>query len=476
MLPFQPLTDQFIIMGAGADAQQSRASVRYRGADGPLDATTPQELLLLVLLVKILAAAAIASITARFGFFKKLLFQGRRTAQESLLFGVVLGIPLLVGAALRVTLRYQAPDLGLEGAVLAGVLGGSIAGVVAGALAAFPALLNSETLALPYLVLAGAMGGFARRLAANKDDIWHFSPFFDLNIYRWFRQRFGYPRGDWQMFFFVLLVVIEAGRMHLGRAFPGRLFYLFNNSPLIVIAICLTTIACVAIPITIWKNIRNELLLEEQRTLLVQARLDALTAQINPHFLFNTLNSIASLARTDPETARLVIFKLSSILRQLLRKHENFSTLRDELAFIDDYLSIEVVRFGPDKLRIVKDVDERTLPMLVPSMLLQPLVENAIRHGLSPRLEGGQILLRSYRQDGRLLLEVQDNGVGIPDSLAKEIVEGDRNSREAGGPGIGISNVRERLRVLYGSDFAFRIERPAGGGTAIQMEVPLLSA
>src|SRR3970282_1238145 len=109
-----------------------------------------------------------------------------------------------------------------------------------------------------------------------------------------------------------------------------------------------------------------------QRRLLVQARLDALTAQINPHFLFNTLNSIASLARTDPETARQVIFKLSSILRQLLKKHETFSTLRDEMAFIDDYLSIEVIRFGHDKLRIVKAIDEQTLPLRVPRQLLQP--------------------------------------------------------------------------------------------------------
>ena len=440
-----------------------------------MDTTTPQELILLVLLVKILAAAAIASIMARFGFFKRLLFQTQRTVQERLVFGLVLGIPLLVGAALRIFLGYQAPDLGLEGAVLAGVLGGPVAGVAAGAMGAFPAMLTGETLALPYLLLAGAMGGFARHLAANKDDIWHFSPFFDLNLYRWFRQRFGYPRGDWQMFFFVLLVVIEAGRMHLGRAFPGRLFYLFNGSALIVIAICLTTIACVAIPITIWKNIRNELLIEEQRRLLVQARLDALTAQINPHFLFNTLNSIASLARTDPETARLVIFKLSSILRQLLGKHENFCTLREELTFIDDYLSIEVVRFGPEKLRIVKDIDDETLSLLVPSMLLQPLVENAIRHGLSPRVEGGQILLRSYRQDGRLLLEVQDNGVGIPQTTAAWIVNDSAAPPRDGERGIGISNVRERLRVLYGSDFTFRIDSAAGGGTAIQMGIPVLS-
>ena len=435
-----------------------------------MDTTTARELILLVLLLKMLAAASIASIMARFGYFKRLLFLPNKTLQERLQFGLVLGIPLMFGAALRIILQYQAPDLGMEGAILAGVLGGTVAGITAGVLAAFPALLHQEVLALPFLVLAGAMGGFACYMAANKDDRWHFSPFFDLNLYRWFRQRFGYPRGDWQMFFFLLIVVLDASRMLLGRAFPGSLFYLLNGSALVVIAICLTSIACVAIPITIWKNSRNEMLIEEQRRLLVQARLDALTAQINPHFLFNTLNSIASLARTDPESARQVIFKLASILRQLLKKHENFSTLRDEITFVDDYVSIEVVRFGNEKLRIVKDIDEETLPLMVPSMLLQPLIENAIRHGLSPRVEGGEILLRGYRQDGRLMLEVRDNGVGIPAEALERVF--DKSGEDQG---IGISNVRERLRVLYGADFTFQIECPAEGGTSIRMGIPVLT-
>jgi two-component system LytT family sensor kinase len=430
-----------------------------------LDTGNARELILFVLLVKILAAASIASVMARSAYVKKLLFQADKTLQERFTFGMMLGLPLMLGTALRVILQYQAPDLGLEGAVLAGVLGGYVAGIVAGALAAFPGTLHQELLTLPVLLLAGVMGGFARQMAPSKDDVWTFSPFFDLNLYRWFRQRFGYPRADWQMFFFLLLIVLEAGRILLARAFPGKLFYVFDGYAPMVIAICLTTIACVAVPITIWKNTRNELLIEEQRRLLVQARLDALTAQINPHFLFNTLNSIASLVRTDPETARQVIFKLSSILRQLLRKHESFSTLRDEMTLIDDYLSIEVIRFGQDKLRIVKEIDEQTLPLMVPSMLLQPIIENAIRHGLSPRLEGGVILIRSQRQDGRLLLEVRDNGVGIPAATLERVFQ----------QGIGISNVRERLRVMYGADFTFQIDCPAEGGTSIRVGIPLVS-
>ena len=431
-----------------------------------MDPTFARELLLLVLLVKILAAASIASVLARSAYFKSLLFQPRKNLRDQAAIGALIGIPLFIGAALRVILKYQAPELTMEGAALAGVLCGPIAGMVAGGIGSVPALLHNEILAPPAMVAAGALGAFARFMAPDKDYIWHFSPFFDLNLYRWFRQRFGYPRGDWQMFFFVQLIAMEAGRILLGRAFPGRLFYLHSASPPVEVAICFATVACVAVPITIWKNVRNELLIEEQRRLLVEARLSALTAQINPHFLFNTLNSIVSLVRTDPDSARMVIHKLSSILRQLLRKTEAFSPLREELAFIDDYLSIEVVRFGREKLTIVKEIEDDTLPVMVPSMLLQPIIENAIRHGLSPQLDGGVIHLRSARQNGRLLLEVHDNGVGISSERMKNIY----------GQGIGISNVQERLRVLYGSEFTMDISSPPEGGTSIRIGIPLLQS
>jgi two-component system LytT family sensor kinase len=429
-----------------------------------LDSGNTRELLLLVLLVKILAAAAIASILARSNYFKNLLFKPTKNLREQVIFGSWLGAPLFVGTGLRVILKYQAPELSLEGAVLAGVLSGPAAGMIAGALGAIPALLNHEMLSLPVLLAGGALGGFARQIAPDKDYIWHFSPFFDLNLYRWFRKRFGYPRGDWQMFFFVLLILVESYRMILGNLFPGKLFALHSSSPAVVVAICLANIASVAMPITIWKNTRNELLLEEQRHLLMQARLDALTAQINPHFLFNTLNSIASLVRSNPDTARTVIFKLSNILRQLLRKNEAFSSLREELTFIDDYLSIEVIRFGEQKLKIVKEIEDETLPLMVPSMLLQPIIENAIRHGLSPKVDGGVIHIRSMRQNGTLLLEVHDNGVGIAPHRMKDISQ----------QGIGISNVQERLRVLYGSSFDMKIDSPPAGGTSIVIGIPLL--
>jgi len=231
---------------------------------------------------------------------------------------------------------------------------------------------------------------------------------------------------------------------------------------------------CVGIQLKIWNNTRIELKLEEQNRLLLQARLDALQSQINPHFLFNTLNSVSSLVRVDPDTARQLIVKLSKILRSLLRKHDAFCDLREEMDFIDDYLDIEVIRFGADKLRVFKDLDAATLDCIVPTMILQPLVENSIKHGLAPKVDGGSITLRSRLERDKLMIQIQDDGVGMNASGTFEAPE---NSREAWQSGVGMSNVAERLKVLYGDGGRISITTPADGvGTLITVELPLVES
>jgi two-component system LytT family sensor kinase len=259
--------------------------------------------------------------------------------------------------------------------------------------------------------------------------------------------------------------VLELGRYVLAYAVHGKWLYTLAYPdwrwvPLIVLA----TVMCVAMPIKIWNNTRIEMNLEQNQQLLLKARMDALSSQINPHFLFNTLNTVSSLVRYDPDMARIVVIKLSNILRRLLRKHETFVPLRDELDFIDDYLDIEVARFGRDKLQFFKEVDESTLDTFVPSMLLQPIIENAIRHGLAPKLEGGEIRLRTRTVDGRLTIDIDDNGMGISSDRLARIYNN----------GIGISNVRERLRLLYGDQFRMDIHSREGDGTQIRIEIPEL--
>jgi two-component system LytT family sensor kinase len=230
--------------------------------------------------------------------------------------------------------------------------------------------------------------------------------------------------------------------------------------------VVIATLMSVAAPLKIWNNTRIEMNLERHQQLLLKARMDALSRQINPHFLFNTLNTVTALIRFDPDSARGVVLKLSNILRRLLRKHETFVPLSEELQFIDDYLDIEVARFGEDNLDIVKHIDDSAMEAFVPSMLLQPIVENCLKHGLAPKLGGGKIELRTTNRDGRLCIEIEDNGVGISEEKLPHVyVEG-----------IGLSNVRERLRVLYGTDFHLDIQSRPGEGTVIRIEIPELVA
>ncbi|HUZ05130.1 MAG TPA: ATP-binding protein, partial [Acidobacteriaceae bacterium] len=149
-----------------------------------------------------------------------------------------------------------------------------------------------------------------------------------------------------------------------------------------------------------------------------------------------------------------------------------FLPLREELQFTDDYLAIEVVRFGAEKLRVAKDVAINTLDILVPSMVLQPLIENSIKHGLEPRLNGGVIIVRSRLQGEKLMIEVDDDGVGMPP-------ERDSTAPVSGlirpGTGIGMRNVRERLHVLYGDDAGMEIISRPGRGTRVVLTIPVMT-
>jgi two-component system, LytTR family, sensor kinase len=154
-------------------------------------------------------------------------------------------------------------------------------------------------------------------------------------------------------------------------------------------------------------------------------------------------------------------------LRRLLNSNEAFAPLREEFEFIDNYLDIEVVRFGRDKLRVVKELDPASLDVVVPSMLLQPLVENCIKHGLGPKVEGGSIYLRSRVTDSKLIIEVEDDGVGMGRP---------QPGNGWSGMGIGMANVSERLKVLYGGAARMTIDSPEGRGTLIRLRLPLVES
>ena len=272
---------------------------------------------------------------------------------------------------------------------------------------------------------------------------------------------------SWQIMFFTTIIGLRFVQTQMARSFPGSIFSMDSSSPWIEVAIYAASAIAIGIELKIFNSVRIQIKLEEQERLLLHARMEALQNQINPHFLFNTLNSISSLVRFDPDTAREMISKLATILRRLLNSTDSFVPLREEVEFIDNYLDIEVVRFGKDKLRVVKELAPDSLDMMVPSMLLQPLVENSIKHGLASKVEGGSIHLRSRLSDSGLVIEVEDDGVGIRTNHQPKS-DSDR------GAGIGMANVSERLQVLYGDSARMTIDSQAGKGTLVRIRLPLL--
>jgi two-component system, LytTR family, sensor kinase len=429
-----------------------------------------QRLILVNLLIKLGVAAAFSSALVRSVEFKSLLFREQRSLKQQIYLLLWFGVPMALAVWIRFSATsFYAGDLSFETTILLGVIAGRMAGVIGGLLIAVPALLHGEWATLPFNVLCGFIAGQLREFAPDKDDIWSFSPFIDLSIYRWIRRNLPTPRlFDWQIMFFVTIVALRFVHTELSRFLPRSTFSLESPNPWVEAAIYATSIMVIGTELKIFNGVRIQIKLEEQQRLLLQARMEALQNQINPHFLFNTLNSVSSLVRFDPDTARELIIKLANILRRLLHSSDAFVPLREEVEFIDDYLDIEVVRFGPDKLQVIKQLEPASLDVMVPSMLLQPLVENSIKHGLSSKIEGGSIFLRSRLSDSRVVIEVEDNGVGMGAAQFLEPPSG------LGGTGIGMANVAERLKVLYGDTAKMTIDSFAGKGTLVRIRLPIL--
>jgi two-component system LytT family sensor kinase len=198
----------------------------------------------------------------------------------------------------------------------------------------------------------------------------------------------------------------------------------------------------------------------EMENRLTSARLQALQMQLNPHFLFNALNGIGTLMYRDVDAADRMLVKLAGLLRHALdQSGQHLVSLKDELSFLDRYLDLEQMRFG-DRLTVVREIDPSTEFVLVPNLLLQPIVENAIKHGIEPKMDQGRIIIRSRRvPSGHLRIEIEDNGRGLV---------GDRGL----GSGVGTSNCQARLRQLYGADGSFRLEKAVGGGVLAVVQLP----
>ncbi|KOU30543.1 histidine kinase [Streptomyces sp. WM6368] len=217
-----------------------------------------------------------------------------------------------------------------------------------------------------------------------------------------------------------------------------------------------------------WVSVQLELSeLDRSRTRLMEAEIKALRAQISPHFIFNSLAAIASFVRTDPERARELLLEFADFTRYSFRRHGDFTTLADELRSVQQYLALAGARFG-DRLKVTLQVAPEVLPVALPFLCLQPLVENAVKHGLEDSTEECRITITARDAGSEAVITVEDNGVGMDPALLRRILAGERG----GSSGIGLPNVDERIRQVYGDDYGPVMETGVGAGMKVTLRIP----
>jgi signal transduction histidine kinase len=295
-------------------------------------------------------------------------------------------------------------------------------------------------------------------------------------------RRFSFEPARWRIslaFLVLLSVVVAVGKvaldvpveMALRREWgslkfnsPGELFVIFFAARFLIYFLICWAILGVSQAIEYYIKYRQrEIQTFQLQARLAQAQLQVLKIQLHPHFLFNTLNTISALMHQDVELADRMLTRLADLLRLTLDNAGLQEVpLQQELEFIQPYLEIEQARLGP-RLQVQMEIDPETRDATVPNLVLQPLVENAIRHGIAPRPEGGRLAIRSRRTPGQIQLEVADDGPGLPDP-------------EDGAPyreGFGLKNTRARLEQLYGPShqFTLRSGNP-GGGLVVTLAIP----
>lgn len=211
--------------------------------------------------------------------------------------------------------------------------------------------------------------------------------------------------------------------------------------------------------------------LDHQAKLVTEAQLNALQAQINPHFFFNVLNTIIATSRTSPNRTRRLLIHLAEFFRKSLKSHGTLIPLREEMSFVKTYMILEKARFGR-KLLFRSNIPDELQDALVPRLSIQPLVENSVKHGISEKIGNGTVTICAEQRGQELYITVSDDGVGIPPERMSEILKPGVGS----GNGVGMANVHERLIIMYGEEYGLRIESEVNKETSVTMHLPLTFA
>ncbi len=298
-------------------------------------------------------------------------------------------------------------------------------------------------------------------------------------IILWLGNRFTFDDGNWKTslpIHFVASIIIAVTQLAIDSFVLPKLGYMSSGGPLpyfeflkkillfnfhFSIAIYWGVLGIQQAIKYYRKNRERELRTSQLEARLATTRLQVLKMQLHPHFLFNTLNAISELIYRDQESAERMISDLSDLLRMSFENLEvQEIPLKQELEFLEKYLEIELTRFH-DRLKVVMQIAPDTLDASVPNMILQPLVENAIKHGIAPRATGGEITIGAFRENGHLALTVRDNGLGVPFGDLEHLSEG-----------VGLSNTRRRLKHLYGEAHSFSLSNEESSGLAVNLLIP----
>lgn len=299
-----------------------------------------------------------------------------------------------------------------------------------------------------------------------------------------FSARFVLPRyGNLPAFVRIPLAIIT---LLAGGAFGSVLVIMFNpvfvlyQGRLTLLLVLVDSAIAVVVGLIIYNYERmqgeieagygalaeNRVREERLKELAARSELKALKAQINPHFLFNALNSISALISIDPAAAQSTLERVAGIFRGTLLASEKESVLfSEEMKLVNAYLDIERARFGA-RLAVVREIEPQAEDVAVPPLILQPVVENAVRHGISPKVGGGRLVIEARVRGGLLEIAVSDDGVGIERGRLGDVLE----------QGYGLRNVRDRLAARYGKGNWFKIERGDEGGTRVEIVIPVPGA
>lgn len=403
----------------------------------------PIEYIIFLVLIKFSVVMIVSAMLANFNFFFDRFFSTVKPLTSRFVLSSILGLTIIIGLLLRYTAGYHALDfsvplLFVTGSVL-GFLPVTLSAIVT---ALFIIIFSNEYYYALFCILSAVTGALFYR-----PDI------FDIKRYK-YRAYLG-----------ILPLVVISILLHV-YAPQSTIFSLSNRTIQGNFMSIFSDALSIFLIFFVFEYHYKSIKLMENSYNLNRARLAILSSQINPHFLFNTLNTIASAIRLKPNIARDLVFKLSEILRYVLRTENEFKPLQDELNFISNFVSIENVRFGDQRLHIDIDIDNKCREFLIPTMILQPIVENAIKHGLVPLTNKRGILeikAKVLEFEGKDFLEILiiDNGVGIKDMSDNIYTKG-----------IGLSNIKNRLYLLFSNEAKLEIISTQSTGTLVKLILP----